>query len=88
MLDFDGCPKCGADAIAEWPEQGFYYCKDCGWSERQEENAAPIGKIKVTCSRCNSEFECYPDDLAGWDEDEKPWYMCGTCERIRRDDDF
>lgn len=46
---------------------------------------APIGKIRVQCIRCSEWIVCDWDDAFGF-EDDQPFYMCGTCQRLRHFD--
>jgi len=46
---------------------------------------APIGKIRVQCIRCSEWIVCDWDDAFGF-EDDQPYYMCGTCQRLRHFD--
>jgi len=47
-----------------------------------EQDHAPIGKIRAGCVDCGTKFECYLDDLAGWDDD-VPFYRCEVCQSQR-----
>lgn len=76
------CPRCGR-SIDQHPDTGVYSCGVCGWVEGQRPE--PIGRIRVTCVSCGTEYECDHDDVWGFDDD-APIYMCGTCQRRRRFD--
>lgn len=73
------CPRCGR-SIDQHPETGVYSCGVCGWVEGARPE--PIGRIRVTCFSCGTEYDCDHDDVWGFDED-TPIYLCGTCQRIR-----
>lgn len=30
---FEFCPKCNSERMRQLPEEGFWYCADCGWKE-------------------------------------------------------
>jgi len=71
------------DLKADDDDHEMQCCGGCGLPPRPRPE--PIGKIRVTCVDCGTEYECDHDDVWGFD-DADPIYMCGTCQRRRRFD--